>query len=108
MPAARQSSTTLTGTRVPAITAWPLRTAGSVVINPSRSELIRPVCPCPPTQPSRPSDGPCGPRRAGPSMLALRPVRARTPAIAFHRPDLLDVLEENRRHTGASREDEGL
>ena len=44
LPATRQSSTTLTETWVPAITAWPCSTAESVVSNASRSSPMGPAC----------------------------------------------------------------
>ena len=44
MPAARQSKITLTGTRVPVITAWPCITLGSVEIIAICSLVTVPVC----------------------------------------------------------------
>src|SRR5712692_4057060 len=40
MPAARQSSTTLTGTRVPVMQAWPWTMAGPAVIRRKRSSVL--------------------------------------------------------------------
>src|SRR4051794_5273765 len=109
MPAARQSSTTLTGTRVPAMTAWPLSTAGSVVINPSRSGLMRPVCPCLRTTPApRARRKHADPFEHHPSMPALRPTNRSDRRRSRDTAGVLDVLEQNRRLPEAGREDEDL
>src|SRR5215472_14329654 len=96
IPAARQSRITLTGTRVPAITAWPCITCGSAEIISSCSLVTVPVCP-PGAGTRNHSVIRCGCRRDWPCpSRAGHLVGVVSPAVGGSRQAVIRVMAQGR------------